>query len=181
MVEDKDSVELWWDAVRSDSLLANGLPCIQCTSSQDHRPPSKNPKPKAKPKSKRHKKPFSSKTKPPPKSLLTLMNNNIGTMKRVRHTHSKFADLNRSNNNNEESGESPGPVEVPGEEYGAGLDADVVIDDRPWKPPGSGIEIGEANADACLEWMTRKVLQHAGFQGALYICSGVTHLGLKCC
>ena len=102
-------------------------------------------------------------------------------MKRVRHTHTKFADLNRGNNNNEESGESPGPVEVPGEEYGAGMDGDVVIDDRPWKPPGSGIEIGEANADACLEWMTGKVLEHVGFQGASCTCGGVVHLGLKCC
>jgi hypothetical protein len=72
MVEDKDTVELWWDAVRSDSLLANGLPHIPCTSSQEHPP------------------------------------------------HPPLAD------------------------------ADVAIDERPWKPQGSGIDIGEAGAEACL-------------------------------
>jgi transcriptional activator SPT7 len=98
------------------------------------------------------------------------MNNNIGTMKRVRRTHAKFADLNRNNSSiNEDGGESPGPIDIPGEAYGAGADADVAIDERPWKPQGSGIEIGEANADACLGWMTGKVLEHAGFQGAFML------------
>ena len=53
--------------------------------------------------------------------------------------------------------------------YSMGADADVVIDERPWKPPGAGIEIGEANVDVCVGWMTRKVLEHAGFQGEWYL------------
>jgi len=165
IVEDKDTVELWWDAVRSDNLLANGLPSIPCASSQDHPPhrlPPKKSKPKPKP-SKRRKKPG-----PAPKSLLTLMNNNISTIKRVRHTHAKFADLNRSNNsNNEDRGDTPVSIELSGEPDGAGADVDVDIDERPWKPQGSGIEIGDANGDACLSWMTGKVLEHVGFQGPL--------------
>jgi transcriptional activator SPT7 len=95
------------------------------------------------------------------------MNNNIGTMKRVRRTHAKFADLNRNNNsNNEDEEKSPGPIDMSGETYGVGADADLIVDERPWKPLGSGVEMGEANAEACLGWMTGKVLEHAGFQGA---------------
>jgi hypothetical protein len=108
-------------------------------------------KPKVKTKSKRRKT-----SGPPTKSLLTLMNSNLDTMKRVRRTHAKFAALNRNgNNNNEDEGESPTSVDISGEVYGMGADADVVIDERPWKPPGAGIEIGEANADACVGWMAR--------------------------
>src|ERR1700691_2442790 len=160
MVEDKDMVELWWDAVRSDDLLANGLPCIPCTSFQEHHPhrlQSKKSTSKVKSKPKRRKKPYSSRAAPPTKSLLTLMNNNVGTMKRVPRTHAKFADLNRNNNsNNEDGGESPASVDMPGEAYGRGADADVLIDERPWKPQGSGIEIGEANAEACLGWRSEE-------------------------
>lgn len=100
-------------------------------------------------------------------------------MKRVRRTHAKFADLNRNNNsNNEDGGETPISIDMAGDGYGAGADADTTTDDRPWKPQGSGIEIGEANAEACLEWMTGKVLEHAGFQGRLSLC--VVGPGLMC-
>lgn len=169
-MEDKDVVDLWWDAVRSDALLANGLPGIPRMSSQDQDPTTrsktrqsvKKPKAKFKSKSKRLKKPAST---PSPKSLLLLMNNNIRTMKRVRRTHSKFAALNQTNN--EDGGEGLDESgEMPGDAMDA-ADADVSVDERPWVAPGSGIEIGEAGAGACLEWMSGKVLEHAGFQGTL--------------
>ncbi|KAG1844929.1 hypothetical protein DFJ58DRAFT_907203 [Suillus subalutaceus] len=91
---------------------------------------------------------------PAPNTLLSLMNTNIKTLKRVRRTHAKFAALNL---NTEE-----GMV-------------DEVIDERPWRARYAGLrqvkgpvelEVGEKNADECLKWMNRKVLEHEGFQGA---------------
>ncbi|KAF9017827.1 hypothetical protein BDZ89DRAFT_1165526 [Hymenopellis radicata] len=91
--------------------------------------------------------------------LLKLMNNNIRTMKRVRRTHTKFSALN------EEGGEEVDEV-VPE------LDE---VDDRPWTSEG---EVGQEGADQCVTWMTRKVLEHTGFQGTsratLDVLSGVT-------
>lgn len=173
MLEDKESVELWWDAVHSEDLIANGLPGIGRVSSLDidssPNKKSKNPRtpkilksaPKSKSpsKPKRRKKPSSA----PVKSLLGLMNSNIRTMKRVRSTHAKFAALNQ-NQNNEDGGESPEPIAaetIPEERE----DADLGVDERPWNPVGSGIEIGQVGADDCLGWMSGKVLEHAGFQG----------------
>lgn len=52
-----------------------------------------------------------------------------------------------------------------------------VIDERPWRARYAGLrhvkgpvdlEVGEKNAEECLKWMNRKVLEHAGFQGAFH-------------
>lgn len=174
MVEDKDTVELWWDAVHSDDLLANGLPGIRYRSSRDLEPnppkPARIPKTpkkfKSPLKSKRRKKPSSSPSSP--KSLLGLMNNNIRTMKRVRSTHAKFAALNQNQSNEDGGGgETPEPASaqnIPEE----GEEADVGVDERPWRPSGPAIEIGTAGAEECLGWMSGKVLEHAGFQGTVF-------------
>jgi len=96
------------------------------------------------------------------------MNTNIKTLKRVRRTHAKFAALNL---NTEEGGMGDEPPDL-GEE---GM-VDEVIDERPWQARYAGLrqvkgpvelEVGEKNADECLKWMNRKVLEHEGFQGAL--------------
>ena len=170
MIEDKDLVELWWDAVRSDDLLGNGVPHIRYTSSLDLEPcpPSQSKKiPKAnKPMVRRRK---GGKFSTSRGSLLGVMNNNIRTMKRVRSTHAKFAALSQSQERNEDSGESPEPVfGLPDLVMEEG-EEDIMMDERPWKSPGSGIEIGEAQAENCLGWMGGKVLEHAGFQGE-YLC-----------
>lgn len=147
-------VELWWDALQSDDLLGNGLPTLVYQSSEDV--PSLSPAkaivdPPRERKTHRHKK-----TEPPKSSLLSHLNNNIRTMRRVRSTHAKFAALSQ---NIEEVIGPPAPSDLPPE------DVEDILDERPWKPMGSGIDIGEENADDCLHWMGSKILEHAGFQG----------------
>ncbi|KAG6880094.1 hypothetical protein C0992_006368 [Termitomyces sp. T32_za158] len=202
LVFDKDNVfELWWNAVQSDALLANGLPRIPLPSSSSSSssaaaalslPSSSTLATPRKPKIKRRKKRLVE--SPPPKSLLTLMNNNIKTMKRLRHTHAKFAALNANNPSNGEDTEGGGdgapfsvsgpvpPVVVGGDEDGVEA-VDDKVDERPWratikgKRKVRGIEVGEEAATDCMKWMGRKVLEHAGFQGTsqvtLDVLSGV--------
>ena len=108
-------------------------------------------------------------------------------MKRVRHTHAKFAALNLNSSNNEEAegGLSDiggfGSGGVGGEEEGVGIDDDKV-DERPWSLKGKrkvkGVEIGEENAADCVRWMGGKVLEHAGFQGLFCFVSRVCALAL---
>ncbi|KAK1231020.1 Transcriptional activator spt7 [Marasmius sp. AFHP31] len=205
-----------------------------------------------------------------PKSLLSLMNHNIRTMKSVRMTHTKFAALGLGKDGNVVGGDDVDGLGAGGEvgammdvddagvvAGGVGLDENDKVDDRPWMvkmrenavygedaeaigvgkksegqvsasmagpgvgsaPVGShilppvptvpngaandatasiaqnrpkpgkrrrvkpahvlgGVEMGSANADACLSWMNEKVLEHAGFQGsskaALDVMTGVT-------
>ena len=102
---EKDELsELWWGAVQSDTLLANGLPHIPYPSSSSsvtalipsqtkHPDPTSKPQPRPK-RRKKGSGPGSPSAEQQPKSLLALMNNNIKTMKRVRHTHARFAALN---------------------------------------------------------------------------------------
>ena len=174
-------VELWWDAVRSDDLLGNGLPHIRYTSSialEPHPPPQPKKIPKANKPRARRKKRARSKTKGDRGSLLGIMNNNIRTMKRVRSTHTKFAALNQSQERNEDSGESPEPGLGLAELVLEEREEDIVINERPWKSPGDGIEIGEAQAENCLGWMGGKVLEHAGFQGETCAAQSVSLINL---
>ncbi|KAH9922095.1 uncharacterized protein B0H18DRAFT_1121112 [Fomitopsis serialis] len=167
---DKDPVELWWDAMQSEELLANGLPTLLYRSSEDvpGAGPPKQIKDPPRQGTQRGKK---KKTTPRTDTLLYHMNNNIRTLRRVRTTHAKFAALNL-NQNTEEGG---GPVVPPIEPISE--DVEDVLDERPWKPNGSGIEIGEEHANDCLHWMGGKVLEHVGFQGtskaALDVLAGV--------
>ncbi|PFH47106.1 hypothetical protein AMATHDRAFT_68424 [Amanita thiersii Skay4041] len=104
--------ELWWGAVQSDVLLSSGLPSIPVPSSMHaarmvaatlgaksfkH---SQTPTPidltSGKPKTKYKSKSAKSESRqlvPSPHSLLAMMNANMKTMKRVRHTHARFATL----------------------------------------------------------------------------------------
>ncbi|KAJ3759635.1 hypothetical protein EV360DRAFT_19555, partial [Lentinula raphanica] len=182
--QDDELTQLWWSAVQSDALLPNALPEIPVASSSSQHPFSKPPIPKLSiqiTKKKRRKK-SSTLYRPEdrPKALLTLMNNNVRSIKRVRHTHARFAALATA-----AVGSGPGlgvgglgadPMDV--EEA-----TDDRVDERPWEIPTrrgrklSGIDIGSQNADDCLRWMNGKVLEHAGFQGtskaALDVLSGV--------
>lgn len=95
-------------------------------------------------------KPRRKKRKPPNPNagggLLKIMNANIRTMKRVRRTHAKFSAMN----------------EDVADEEDVDPDADEIEDD-PWPVYG---QVDEQNANRCLNWMDRKVLEHAGFQGS---------------
>ncbi|OJT07920.1 Transcriptional activator spt7 [Trametes pubescens] len=152
---DRDVVELWWDAMRSDEMLGNGLPSLVHSSSDmpsvelpsvitDH----------ARRKRTKKKQISSANT------MLFHMNNNIRTLRRVRTTHAKYSSLIQSAEEN--GGFAMPPVQDIAEEL------DDVVDERPWKPPSAaaGLELGAENADDCLHWMGSKVLEHTGFQGA---------------
>ncbi|CDO69432.1 hypothetical protein BN946_scf184791.g27 [Trametes cinnabarina] len=151
---DKDVVELWWDAMRSDQMIGNGFPSLMHDSSDIPLPTSSSiltdP---SRPSRRRKKKQLS-----PPNSLLFHMNNNIRTLRRVRTTHAKYSSLIQSAEDG--GGFAPPPVQDIPEEL------DDALDERPWKPPGAGLELGVENADDCLHWMGSKVLEHAGFQGS---------------
>ncbi|KAJ7454601.1 hypothetical protein B0H11DRAFT_261161 [Mycena galericulata] len=95
---------LWWAAVHSDALLANGLPGIAHASSlptssaaslsSAYPAPSSSSHPA--PARKRRRKKDKDKAggeKGREKTLLGLMTNNIRTMRRLRHTHARFAAL----------------------------------------------------------------------------------------
>ncbi|KAG6824189.1 hypothetical protein H0H92_007740, partial [Tricholoma furcatifolium] len=189
--EQEDVSELWWSAVQSDTLLANGLPQIPFASSSNAA--AQVPDVSRKSKVKRRKK-QSAEDVHPPKSLLTMMNNNVKTMKRLRHTHVKFSALNANNNNaggeDAEGGGDGGPFSARGPTPVLLGDDDAIgvmddkLDERSWlqtikgKRRVHGVEIGEEAAGDCMQWMGRKVLEHAGFQGAsqvaLDVLAGVT-------
>ncbi|KAK0231399.1 hypothetical protein IW262DRAFT_1343900 [Armillaria fumosa] len=162
--ESDDIAQMWWMAAQSDLLLPNGLPGV---------PQSRQPKSPLLKRKKRRKQPEP--PRPNPKSLLTLMNNNIRTMRRVRHTHAKFSALGGTGT--EDSDSSLGePMIVPDDEA-----AVVDVDTRPWSLGKTGMrieDIGEKNGTDCLQWMSKKVLEHSGFQGtsqsALDVLAGVT-------
>ncbi|KAL4079299.1 hypothetical protein J3A83DRAFT_4208682 [Scleroderma citrinum] len=191
--------ELWWDAVQSDALFANGLPCLPSIASF---PPPPSPRPTRKmipttssqPPSTSFRKRLRarpSSEQEQPRTLLALMNSNIKTLKRVRRTHTKFVALGFGGGDDgvgTGAAAGAGPAEredVPEPESELPEEA---TDERPWlarlrgvggkgKVRG-GIEIGERAAGSCLGWMNRKVLDHAGFQGAsgaaLDVLTGVT-------
>ncbi|KAG2073285.1 hypothetical protein BDR04DRAFT_1095186 [Suillus decipiens] len=184
-----DPNSTWWSSVQSESFLANGLPALP----QPFAASTLYPQPQlipssssqfARPRKRRKLRPQSSakykdRDTPASNTLLSIMNTNIKTLKRVRRTHAKFAALNL---NTEEGGMGDEPPDM-GEE---GM-VDEVIDERPWRARYAGLrqvkgpvelEVGEKNADECLRWMNRKVLEHEGFQGtssaALDVMVGVT-------
>ena len=115
-------------------------------------------------------------------------------MRRVRHTHAKFAALNASSAPPEDedhegglygglsSARGPGTSTLSSFGTGFGVVDDEIVDDRideaPWTPGRgkgkrktkklSGVEIGVDNASDCLNWSTSKILEHEGFQGASF-------------
>ena len=187
LLDEKDDLsQLWWGAVQSDHLLANGLPGIPFgpSSSLSHQK-------KVKLKRKRPKQIRPLALPQQPKSVLSLMNNNIKTMRRIRHTHAKFVALNAltaapddddgvENNSYGNLGNAvagsrfPGTSTHPGTQGLLNVEDDMIedkIDERPWgvgrgneRRRLSGIDIGEAGGTDCLDWATEKILEHIGFQ-----------------
>jgi transcriptional activator SPT7 len=151
-IKGDDLCQLWWTAVQSEELFGNGMPGIPYGIAS-----------KRTNKRKKRKKPSSPL---PSKALLNMMHANIRTLRRIRRTHAKYAALNLASSGNKEDdieGElppPPPPVLAEGED-----DIEDNIDERRWEPVGSGIEIGERQADSCLKWANGKILEHAGFQG----------------
>ncbi|KAG2158647.1 uncharacterized protein EDB93DRAFT_1245881 [Suillus bovinus] len=183
-----DPNSTWWSSVQSDSFLANGLPALPQPFAASTLYPQSQFTPSslqsARPRKRRKLRPqsiakYKDRDTAAPNTLLSIMNTNIKTLKRVRRTHAKFAALNL---NAEEGGMGDEPPDI-GEE---GI-VDEIIDERPWRARYAGLrqvkgpvelEVGEKNADECLKWMNRKVLEHEGFQGtsgaALDVLVGVT-------
>lgn len=171
-----DPVELWWQAMRADDMIGNGLPTLRYASSHDllgeahsqRAAAAKTPSiPSTSPKKKKRK----GKGTANQKSMLFHMNNNIKTLRKIRTTHAKYTALKESTDTADGSNTfdmPPLPADEPEEP----------LDERPWVPQGSGIEVGEEQADDCLHWMGTKVLEHSGFQSsskaALDVLAGVT-------
>ncbi|KIK61029.1 hypothetical protein GYMLUDRAFT_586847 [Collybiopsis luxurians FD-317 M1] len=165
---DDELTQLWWTTVQSDAMLPNGLPEIPFPSSIPSHPFLKPPIPNsksatAKKKKRRKKLPDSYRPEDKPKALLTLMNSNIRTIKRVRHTHARFAALGLAKDTG--AGNEDGDNETAATAYnapgsaaagsgsgsglglgpGAGGDAmdveeatDDRVDERPWEVPTRG-------------------------------------------
>lgn len=170
----KDPVELWWDAMRSDEMVGNGLPVLRYPSSAhasgevSQEPTPAVPPLPIKPKKRKKVRPPSTNT------LLYHMNGNIRTMRKVRSVYTKFAALNINNE------DGTGPTQPHEFLPPPAEDVEEVIDDRPWRISGTEGEVGEQNADDCMHWMGSKVLEHAGFQGLSRIvlsCIAWTYLG----
>ncbi|KAJ8488105.1 hypothetical protein ONZ45_g14087 [Pleurotus djamor] len=200
-LDSDDITHLWWKAAHCDELAGNGLPAIPFPSSSSlrrHKPTHSTLTGSPTPTTKRKRRwKNDTNPEPNPKSLLSLMNNNIQTLRRVRQTHAKFAALNINASSNEDAdgttADGPGFAVIPGIPNGmnmvdddlTGVDADQ-IDERPWldrirgrrKVKKGGIEIGEGNATHCMNWTCSKVLEHAGFQAssqeALSVLSSLT-------
>jgi transcriptional activator SPT7 len=199
----KHRVELWWDVIQSDQLLGNGLPVIRHSTSEPTPSSSSSPQTKDPPphnpitKRKKRKKvtdPQSAKT------LLSVMNNNIRTMHRLRNIHARFSNIKDSNPaNNEESGLAlPGPPPSIPEPIdlsnGPSLAEKMsrLEDTNPWTElrEVGGVDIGSGQAEKCLNWMGGKVLEHVGFQGAFHVLvwvsgfnfvQGLVKLRWRCC
>ena len=180
--------------MQSDSLIGNGLPGIPFGPSTSRRrkddPAAKRSATKSSKRQQQQQPPLP----PNPKSLLCLMNQNIKTMRRVRHTHAKFAALNAASappeDDDHEGGLYGGNSTARGlgtstlSSFGSGFGVgdDEIVDDRideaPWTPGKGkgkrktkrlgGVEIGVENASDCLNWSTNKILEHEGFQGAFF-------------
>ncbi|CAK5273926.1 unnamed protein product [Mycena citricolor] len=184
--EDVGDPFLWWSAAQSDALIPNGLPHIPYPSSGiSARPPTVLAR------KRRPKKVATSKSE---KFLLTLMNDNIRTIRRLRHTHTRFSALGlgqpSANPDDFDAPPAPPPLDGPAAADMSIQDEDAFIsvgevDDQPWGAAlgltgrwkrrrveleagtmEEPIEIGQQNAENCMQWMTGKVLEHAGFQGS---------------
>ena len=158
---ERNVVELWWDAMRSDEMLTSGVPTLARSSSEYYNPPSFVTAPAINdpPREGMRKRKKKQKTDTPaPNTLLYHMNNNVRTLRRVRTTHAKFTALTQSLEEGGAGGAPPFINDIPD-------DVDDIMDERPWKPVGRGIDMGEEHANDCLHWMGGKVLEHSGFQG----------------
>ncbi|KAI0686712.1 hypothetical protein BC835DRAFT_1379004 [Cytidiella melzeri] len=163
----KDVTDLWWDAMQSNTMIGNALPTLRYARSEDPSdispptsildPPRRLGVRTGKKRKKRGPGPEADNT------LLHHMNNNIRTFRRIQNAYGKLAVLKETLAADEaQPGGGSRSTFVPPP---AMNDLEDTVDDRPWRPPSSGIDLGEENSNDCLRWMSSKVLQHAGFQG----------------
>jgi transcriptional activator SPT7 len=161
--QEKDAVELWWDAMQSDYMIGSGLPVLKYSASEAlsrAEPPNEIVDPPRKASQRPRKKRRKQDSEPLQKTLLYHMNNNVRTLRRVRDMHESLSLLKELGE--DASGSGPGqPIIVPPPP----VQTEDVVDDRPWRARDSGIDIGETEADDCLHWAGSKMLEHVGFQG----------------
>ncbi|KAI0087073.1 hypothetical protein BDY19DRAFT_955929 [Irpex rosettiformis] len=165
---EKNVTDLWWHAMQSDTMIGNAIPTLRYSSSEDpsdQSPPHPITDPPRRPGVRTGKK--RKKGGPGPedeKTLLYHMNNNIRTFRRIQNAYGKLAVLKEAIAADEaQQGGDGRATFVPPPP--TSNDVGDVVDDEPWRPVGSGLDLGEENANDCLRWMSSKVLQHAGFQG----------------
>ncbi|PSR71540.1 hypothetical protein PHLCEN_2v12591 [Hermanssonia centrifuga] len=178
--EDKDIVDLWWDAMQSAVMIGNGVPTLRYSSSGDPSdttpPPTITDPPRMPGQRARKKRRKQTGDVYSERSMLHHMNNNIRILRRVRSTHARLTALKESND--DAAGTGVVQPSQPSFEPLAADEVEAVVEDTPWPLPSSDVELGEENADHCLHWMGTKVLEHAGFQGAskvaLDVLAGVT-------
>ena len=179
---DKDAVELWWDAMQSEAMLANGVPTLRYSQSDDttdSTPSQAVNDPPRTPGARLRKKRRKTGTGQAQNTLLYYMNNNINALRRVRGTHARLTALKESLDDSAAPG-VPGAPPIPQFNIPIPIteEPEPTVDERAWRISGSGVDIGAENADDCLHWMGGKVLEHAGFQGAskaaMDVLAGVT-------
>ncbi|KAF8210067.1 hypothetical protein K438DRAFT_1959354 [Mycena galopus ATCC 62051] len=162
--QDNADPHLWWAAVHHDALLPNGLPGIAHRSSRPRHSQLHLTTTAVPAKRRKRKKDKLGSEKGKEKTLLALMNGNIRTMRRLRHTHARFAALGLgagapTTDEFDQSGMPPPPLPpllgLPPPPLQAGLlsmpelpdrEEDAVVgenevDDRPW-----GVELGIGSA-----------------------------------
>lgn len=153
--------------MQSDTMIGNAIPTLRYSSSEgpsDISPPNTITDPPRRPGVRTGKK--RKKRGPGPESEKTLlyhMNTNIRTFRRIQNAYGKLATLKEAMAADEAQQGGEGRSFIPPPP--ALNDIEDTVDDRPWVPVGSGLDLGEENANDCLRWMSSKVLQHAGFQG----------------
>ena len=163
---EKDAVDLWWDAMQSDAMIGNAVPVLRYASSDG---PTELPPPTTitdpprragvRPRKKRKRGPGPDAEK----TLLYHMNNNIRTFRRIQNAYAKLAVLKETlAADDAQQGGSNQLTFIPPPVLN---DVEDTVDDRPWRPTGSGLDLGEANSNDCLRWASSKILQHVGFQG----------------
>ncbi|KAJ7776048.1 hypothetical protein DFH07DRAFT_74082 [Mycena maculata] len=180
---------LWWGAVRSDALLPNGLPPIAYPASS----PSSSATPVSHPpvrKRRRKKKELLEKDEEKEgKTLLGRMNSNIRTMRRLRHTHARFAALGIGIGREGEDGDGAGGVDGGGikvQPLDPGVMAGMLsmpeqaeeeeavvgeneVDERPW---GEALGIGSAGAGRRRRRKGKERAQEVKMEGDLFGGSG---------
>ncbi|EJD40346.1 hypothetical protein AURDEDRAFT_187007 [Auricularia subglabra TFB-10046 SS5] len=150
-----DPVDLWWELMRTDTMLGGGLPPIPAMPTPRKRILKKKKlSAQAKATKVAGKRPVAKKKKAS-QSLLHLMNKNIKTLKRIQRIHDKFSILKEAMS--AEPGAAPPPPAPPAE-----VEDEAIY--RPWKRRAP--EIDAAQAEDCMKWMSTKVLQHEGFGGS---------------
>ncbi|KZV96690.1 hypothetical protein EXIGLDRAFT_747488 [Exidia glandulosa HHB12029] len=155
-----DPIDLWWEMMRTETMLGAGVPPIPPP------PPLPPVKRKIKPtkKTKVAGKRAAAKKKKQSQSLLHLMNKNIRTLKRVQRIHDKFAVIKEITTAAESGAPAPLLPAMPDPSPDEVAEEEATM--KPWRPRGRAGEIDELDARDCVKWMSSKVLQHEGFNGA---------------